>query len=95
MTIPEKMAAKTASMPSQNTPVATADGNSLRQEILPARSNHMVNHQKPVNRTRPTTANTTGPRARTQGPTQPPPANSQPSHPASQITARGMSLVTR
>ena len=34
--MPEKMTEKTASMPSQNTAVATAAGNTSRQEILPA-----------------------------------------------------------
>jgi len=36
-------------MPTQNTPVAQAHGNSGCQETLPASSSHSVNHQKPVN----------------------------------------------
>jgi len=69
--MPEEMTAKTASMPSQNTPVATAHGSSLRHGILPASSSHIVNHQNKVNTTRPTIANATGPPARTHGPTKP------------------------
>ena len=46
MTMPEKMNEKTTSMPTQNTPVAQADGSSLLQETLPASKSHIVSHQK-------------------------------------------------
>ena len=85
--VPEKTTEKTASMPSQNTAVATADGNKTRHAILPASKNHIVNHQKPVNTTRPMTASSTGPRrhgarARPGLPatSSPPPQPARPAH---------------
>jgi hypothetical protein len=92
--MPEKVTAKNASMPSQHTPVATADGSSLRHGILPGSSSHIVNHQKQVNATRATIANTNGPAARTGGPTKAD-AYSHATNRTSQISARGRSFVVR
>ena len=93
--MPEKTTEKTASMPTQNTAVATAAGNTSRQEIRPASKNQIVNHQKPVNTARPMTASRTGPPApRSAGPAQPA-STEQPTSTASQISPRSMSLAPR
>ena len=85
--MPEKVTEKTASMPSQNAPVATAHGNSLRQETRPPSRNHIVNHQKPMNATRLAIPNRTGPPRPTEGPTKLP-RKIQPTARASQISSR-------
>src|SRR5512140_123077 len=94
MTMPEKMTEKTASMPSQNAPVATAHGTSLRQETRPASKNHIVNHQKPMNAGMLTIHHSTGELARNPGATVLPRAV-QPTARASQITARSVSRGPR
>src|SRR5689334_5929677 len=95
MTMPEKTTEKTASMPSQNTPVATAGGSSLRHETRPPSRSHMVNHQKKMNPIRPTIANTAGPAALTAGPTTTLVRNSQPTQKASQVSLRCVSFTPR
>src|SRR6516165_6288265 len=94
MTMPEKMTEKTAYMPSQNAPVATAHGKSLRQETRPASRNDIVNHQKPMNAGMLTIHHRTGALERNQGPTEVPTAP-KPTASTSQIAARSLSRGPR
>ena len=92
--MPEKVNEKTTSMPTKNAPVATAHGNSLRQETRPPSRNRIVNHHSPVNATRPAIANRTGPPRPTEGSTKLV-KNRKPTARASQINWRTMSRAPR
>ena len=88
VTMPEKVKWKTTSKPIQNTVVATAHGDSLRQPTRRAGRNHIVNQKKPPNAGMLMIHHRTGELSRSACPTVPPRAP-QPTIRASQTGRSG------